>query len=64
MYIHVCDNVQLDINWIKLYCITLQTTNVTRSYYSCEDIEGVYLENEGGSGTLKYCVHLLCNSAS
>jgi len=50
---------------MNVWCITLQATNVTRSHYSCEAIEGVYLENEGGSGTLKYyCEYLLCNYSS
>ena len=24
---------------------------IAKQYYACEDIEGVYLENEGGLGT-------------
>ena len=26
---------------------------LAREYYGCDDIEGVYLENEGGSGTVR-----------
>ena len=31
-----------------------------RQYYGCDDIQGVYLENEGGSGTTKL-VEILCH---
>ena len=26
---------------------------LARQYYACDDIQGVYLENEGGSGTAR-----------
>jgi len=29
---------------------------VAKSYYSCEDMEGVALENEGSSGTVRYII--------
>ena len=34
-------------------CFILQTVALAREYYGCDDIEGVYLENEGGSGTAR-----------
>ena len=33
---------------IKNIHVILQTVAAAKLYYSCEDIEGVYLENEGG----------------
>ena len=38
------------------YIRMLQTLEFARSYYSCEDIKGVYLENERDAGTARYCV--------
>ena len=26
---------------------------IAKQYYGCDDIQGVYLENEGGSGTAR-----------
>ena len=34
-------------------CIISQTVALARKYYACDDIEGVYLENEGGLGTAR-----------
>ena len=34
-------------------CIISQTVALAREYYDCDDIEGVYLESEGGSGTAR-----------
>ena len=31
---------------------------VAKSYYSCEDIEGASLENEGGLGTSRYSTYV------
>jgi len=31
-----------------------QTVEHARAYYACEDLEGVLLENEGGSSTSRY----------
>ena len=31
----------------------LQTVEYAKKYYGCDDIEGVYLENQGGSGTAR-----------
>ena len=31
----------------------MQTVEFARQYYACDDIQGVYLENEGGSGTAR-----------
>ena len=33
--------------------LPFQTLALARSYYSCDSIEGVYLENQGGSGTAR-----------
>lgn len=30
-----------------------QTVELAKSYYSCESIEGLSLENEGGGGTAR-----------
>ena len=32
----------------------IQTIALAREYYGCDDIQGVYLENEGGSGTARF----------
>ena len=34
-----------------------------REYYDCDDIQGVYLENEGGSGTTRLEI-LACEKKS
>ena len=34
-------------------CFIPQTMALAREYYGCDDIQGVYLENEGGSGTAR-----------
>ena len=34
-------------------CFISQTVALARKYYGCDDIQGVYLENEGGSGTVR-----------
>ena len=33
--------------------IILQTVAFARQYYGCDDIQGVYLENQGGFGTAR-----------
>ena len=38
---------------MKNTCIISQTVTLARKYYGCDDIEGVYLESEGGSGTAR-----------
>ena len=38
------------LNDINIY---LQTVEFAKQYYGCNDIEGVYLENEGGFGTVR-----------
>jgi len=35
---------------------TFQTVEHARAYYACEDLEGVLLENEGGSSTSRYSI--------
>ena len=37
----------------------LQTVAFARQYYACDDIQGVYLENQGGSGTARFVLFLL-----
>ena len=39
---------------LKSFLYHIQTIEVAKAYYSCDDIEGILLENEGGSGTLRY----------
>ena len=34
-------------------CFISKTLALAREYYGCDDIQGVYLENEGGSGTAR-----------
>ena len=46
---------------IKTFNTLFQTLDVAKSYYSCEDMEGVALENEGSSITLRYVpLHCIC----
>ena len=39
-----------------------QTVELAKSYYSCESIEGVSLENEGGGGTARWEFNLLLST--
>ena len=34
-------------------CFISKTVALARKYYGCNDIQGVYLESEGGSGTVR-----------
>ena len=34
-------------------CFILKTVALAREYYGCDGLQGVYLENEGGSGTAR-----------
>ena len=39
-----------------------QTVELAKSYYSCESIEGLNLENEGGGGTARWEFNLLLST--
>ena len=40
-------------NFMINACFISQTVTLAREYYGCDDIQGVYLENEGSSGTVR-----------
>ena len=48
---HYC-NTQVMCTYILTTCFS-QTVELAKSYYSCESIEGLNLENEGGGGTAR-----------
>ena len=49
--VHYC-NTQVKYTYILIICF-FQIVELAKSYYSCESIEGLNLENEGGGGTAR-----------
>ena len=63
---HSC-NTQVKYTYIVKYSYILiicffQTVELAKSYYSCESIEGLSLENEGGGGTARWEFNLLLST--